>query len=188
MASTARGPYTIACSKWDPEAPFGQRGPRRQSISPKASPWPLATIRGPHIGSKQEFSSSSGEDFPSLNALRTQGPGVVHIWYNIPLCTILVQQSNDDPFGTQLRDSKSSTQSITNFEGGLFSYSVWKFPGGYQKTIQEPQPPGPAGVGLYFLVRIIPRVISRVYQSLNQFSRHQVLHYSLDNLIGTYRL
>ncbi|MBW0528798.1 hypothetical protein O181_068513 [Austropuccinia psidii MF-1] len=36
------------------------------------------------------------------------------------------------------------------FEEGLFSYSVWQFPGSYQKTIQGPQPPGPAEVGLSF--------------------------------------
>ncbi|MBW0556382.1 hypothetical protein O181_096097 [Austropuccinia psidii MF-1] len=50
---------------------------------------------------------------------------------------------------------------ITNLEGGHFSYSVWKFPGGYQKTIQGPQPPGPAGVGLSILTRTIPRAILR---------------------------
>ncbi|MBW0552985.1 hypothetical protein O181_092700 [Austropuccinia psidii MF-1] len=49
-------------------------------------------------------------------------PGVVHIWYNIPLCTIFAQQSNGDIFRTKLCDSKSSPQSIINFEGGSFSY------------------------------------------------------------------
>ncbi|MBW0574492.1 hypothetical protein O181_114207 [Austropuccinia psidii MF-1] len=51
---------------------------------PSISPWPLATIRGHQISSKQGFPSSSGEYFPLFNSLRTQGPGVVHIWYNIP--------------------------------------------------------------------------------------------------------
>ncbi|MBW0543266.1 hypothetical protein O181_082981 [Austropuccinia psidii MF-1] len=78
---------------------------------------------------KARIPSSSGEDFPFLNSLRTQGPGVVHIWYNIPLCTIFPQQSSGDTFRTQL---------------------FWKFPGGYQKTLQGPQPPGPADVGLSF--------------------------------------
>ncbi|MBW0510136.1 hypothetical protein O181_049851 [Austropuccinia psidii MF-1] len=49
-------------------------------------------------------------------------PGVVHTWYNIPLFTIFSQQSNCDVFRTKLCDSKSSTQSITNFKGGSFSY------------------------------------------------------------------
>ncbi|MBW0466744.1 hypothetical protein O181_006459 [Austropuccinia psidii MF-1] len=119
----------------------------RTQIGHKISPWRLETIRGHQIISKQGFSSSTGEDFPFFNALRTQGPGVVHIWYNIPLCTIFNQQSNGYTFRTQLCDSKSSPKSITNFKGGLFSYSVWQFPGGYQKTIQGPQPPGPEGVG-----------------------------------------
>ncbi|MBW0525030.1 hypothetical protein O181_064745 [Austropuccinia psidii MF-1] len=95
----------------------------------------LETIKGDQISSKQGFPSSSGEDFPFFNALRTQGPGVVHIWYNIPLCTIFGQQSNGDTFRTQLRNSKSSPKSITILKGGLFSYPVWKFHGSYQKTI-----------------------------------------------------
>ncbi|MBW0486664.1 hypothetical protein O181_026379 [Austropuccinia psidii MF-1] len=54
-------------------------------------------------------------------------------------------QHNGDIFRTKL-----SLKSITNLEGGLLSYSVWKFPGGYQKIIQGPQLPGPAEVGLSF--------------------------------------
>ncbi|MBW0505819.1 hypothetical protein O181_045534 [Austropuccinia psidii MF-1] len=92
-------------------------------------------------------------------------PGVVHIWYNIPLCTIFAQQSNADIFRNKLRDSKSSNQSITNLKEDVFSYSVRQFPGGYQKTFQGPQPPGPAGVGLSILIRTIPREILRGYQS-----------------------
>ncbi|MBW0502228.1 hypothetical protein O181_041943 [Austropuccinia psidii MF-1] len=132
------------------EAKRGQGG---SSSAPKASPWPLATIRGNQISSKQGFSSSSGEDFPFFNALSTQGPGVVRIWYNIPLCTIFTPQSNGATFRTQLRDSKSSPKSLTNFKGRGFSYSVWQLPGGYQKTIQGPQLPGPSGVGLSILTR-----------------------------------
>ncbi|MBW0560479.1 hypothetical protein O181_100194 [Austropuccinia psidii MF-1] len=47
--------------------------------------------------------------------------------------------------------------------------SVWQFPCGYQKTIQGPQPPGPAGVGLSLLIRTILREILRGSQSLNNF-------------------
>ncbi|MBW0553522.1 hypothetical protein O181_093237 [Austropuccinia psidii MF-1] len=32
-------------------------------------------------------------------------PVVVHIWYNIPLCTIFAQQSHGDISRTKLRDS-----------------------------------------------------------------------------------
>ncbi|MBW0499990.1 hypothetical protein O181_039705 [Austropuccinia psidii MF-1] len=82
-------------------------------------------------------------------------PGVVHIWFSIPLCTIFAQQSNGDTFRTKLSDPKSSPQSITIHKGGRFCYSVWQFPGAYQKTIQGPQPPGPAGVELSILIRTI---------------------------------
>ncbi|MBW0490978.1 hypothetical protein O181_030693 [Austropuccinia psidii MF-1] len=60
------------------------------------------------------------------------------------------QQSNGDIFRAKLSDPKSSPKSITNFKGGLFSYSVWQSPGGYQKIIPGPQPPVPAEVGLSF--------------------------------------
>ncbi|MBW0476280.1 hypothetical protein O181_015995 [Austropuccinia psidii MF-1] len=105
-----------------------------------------------------------GKIFPSSMHPALKDPGVVHIWYNISLCTIFSQQSNGEIFRTKLGESKSSSQSITNFEGGFFSYSIWKFPGGYQKTIQGPQPPGPAGVGLSILIRTTLREILRGYQ------------------------
>ncbi|MBW0573411.1 hypothetical protein O181_113126 [Austropuccinia psidii MF-1] len=57
----------------------------------------------------------------------------------------------------------------------LSALSVWQFPGGYQKTIQGPQPPGPAGVGLSILIRTILREIIRGYQLFQSFSRHKVL-------------
>ncbi|MBW0537501.1 hypothetical protein O181_077216 [Austropuccinia psidii MF-1] len=99
-------------------------------------------------------------------------PAVVHIWYNIPLCTIFAHQPNGEAFRTKSLYSKSSTQSITNLKEDFFSYSVWQFPSGYQKTIRRPQPPGPAGVGLSILIRTILRAVIRGYQS---FSRNQVL-------------
>ncbi|MBW0553928.1 hypothetical protein O181_093643 [Austropuccinia psidii MF-1] len=116
-----------------------------------------------------------GKTFLSSMHPILKDPGVVHILYNIPLCTILAQHSNGDISGTKLRDSKSSFQSITNFEGGCFSYSVLQFPGGYQRTIQGPQPPGPAGVGFSILIRTILRAILRVYNLFQSLSRHQVL-------------
>ncbi|MBW0480513.1 hypothetical protein O181_020228 [Austropuccinia psidii MF-1] len=106
-----------------------------------------------------------GKASPSSMHPVLKEPGVVHIWYNIPLCTIFFQQSNGDNFRTQLSDSKSSLKSITNFKGRPFSHSVWQFPGSYQKTIQGPQPPGPAGVGLSIIIRTILREILRGNQS-----------------------
>ncbi|MBW0494727.1 hypothetical protein O181_034442 [Austropuccinia psidii MF-1] len=80
-------------------------------------------------------SSAQNKDSPSSMHPIVKDPGVVHIWYNIPLCTIFAQQSNGDIFRNKLSDPKSSPQSIILFEGGLFNYSVLQFPGGYQKTI-----------------------------------------------------
>ncbi|MBW0502374.1 hypothetical protein O181_042089 [Austropuccinia psidii MF-1] len=132
---------------------------------------PEATRSAPSKDSLQV----QGKFFPSSMHPTLKDPGVVHIWYNIQLCTILAQKSNGDAFRTKLCDSKSSPQSITNFEGGFFSYSVRKFPGSYQKTIQGPQPPGPAGVGLSILIRNILMAILRGYQLFQSLSRNQVL-------------
>ncbi|MBW0580674.1 hypothetical protein O181_120389 [Austropuccinia psidii MF-1] len=76
-----------------------------------------------------------GETSPSSMHPVLKDPGVVHIWYNIPSCTIFSQPSHGDTFRTQIRNSKTSPKSITHFKGGLFSYSVWQFPGGDQKTV-----------------------------------------------------
>ncbi|MBW0482224.1 hypothetical protein O181_021939 [Austropuccinia psidii MF-1] len=77
-------------------------------------------------------------------------------------------------YGPLAQPSKSSPQSITNFEGGCFSYSVWQCRGGYQKTIQGPQPPGPAEAWLSIPIGTILREILRGNQSFQLFSRHQV--------------
>ncbi|MBW0490358.1 hypothetical protein O181_030073 [Austropuccinia psidii MF-1] len=63
-----------------------------------------------------------GKNFPFSMHPVLKDPGVVHMLYNIPLCTIFSQQIQCCIFRTQLHDSKSSTQSITNFTGGSFSY------------------------------------------------------------------
>ncbi|MBW0485644.1 hypothetical protein O181_025359 [Austropuccinia psidii MF-1] len=110
---------------------------------------PEATI----LAQRKDSPPAQGKTSPSSMHPVLKDPGVVHIWYNIPLCTIFAQKSNGEIFRTKLSDSKSSPKSITIFKGGLFSYSVWRFPGGYQKTIQGPQPPGPAGVGLSILIQ-----------------------------------
>ncbi|MBW0510033.1 hypothetical protein O181_049748 [Austropuccinia psidii MF-1] len=92
---------------------------------------PEATSSAP----RKDFPSAQGKTFPSSMHPILKDPGVVHIWYNIPLCTIFAQKSNGDIFKTQLCDYNPSFQSTTNFEGGYFSYSVWQFPGSYQKAI-----------------------------------------------------
>ncbi|MBW0593588.1 hypothetical protein O181_133303 [Austropuccinia psidii MF-1] len=44
-----------------------------------------------------------GKTFPSSMHPTLKDSGVVHIWYNIPLCTIFSQHSNGDIFRTKLR-------------------------------------------------------------------------------------
>ncbi|MBW0519728.1 hypothetical protein O181_059443 [Austropuccinia psidii MF-1] len=60
--------------------------------------------------------------------------------------------------------------------------------GGNQKTIQGPQPPGHAGVGLEVQFRIIQKGrFSGVLNHFNKLSRWKVLQHPLDNSIGPYR-
>ncbi|MBW0478121.1 hypothetical protein O181_017836 [Austropuccinia psidii MF-1] len=109
--------------------------------------------------------------------------GVLHIWYYIPLCTIFAQQFNGDVFRTQFHLSKLRSQNPTPISKEDFLTHQ----SGNQKTIQGSQPPGPAGVGLAISFRITPRAFSEVIHNFNQFSRHQVFQYSVDNSIGPYR-
>ncbi|MBW0553584.1 hypothetical protein O181_093299 [Austropuccinia psidii MF-1] len=90
---------------------------------------------------------------PNFNSigLIIQEARMVHIWSYIPLYTIFPQQSNGDRHRTKLNHSNSSPQTHHPFQrknSQPFSLTII---GSYQKTIQGPQPPGPAGVGLYFL-------------------------------------
>ncbi|MBW0555330.1 hypothetical protein O181_095045 [Austropuccinia psidii MF-1] len=82
-----------------------------------------------------------GKTFPSSMHPILKDPGVVHIWYNIPLCTI----SSSNPMVTYSGPNPSPI-----LKEDLSAISAWQFPGSYQKTIQGSQPPGPAGVGLSF--------------------------------------
>ncbi|MBW0497479.1 hypothetical protein O181_037194 [Austropuccinia psidii MF-1] len=99
---------------------------------PQFSPWPLETTSA---ASRKDSPQVQGKTFPASMLPAIKDPGVVHIWYNIPLCTIFPQQSNFDVFRTKLHDSKSSQQSITNSKGRFFNYSVWQLPGGYHNII-----------------------------------------------------
>ncbi|MBW0486668.1 hypothetical protein O181_026383 [Austropuccinia psidii MF-1] len=176
--------------KWAHLSQFWPKNPTNPELSkttlgPKIGPEPQNGHNSVHglwkppeatiSASIKDSPQFQGKTFPSSMHPVLKDPGVVHIWYNILSCTIFAQQSIGDIFKTKLHDSKSSPQSITNFKGGCFSYSVWKFCVGYQKTIQVPQPPGPSEVGLLILIRTILREILRVYHSFQSFSRHQVL-------------
>ncbi|MBW0522560.1 hypothetical protein O181_062275 [Austropuccinia psidii MF-1] len=113
--------------------------------------------------------------------------GVVHLWYYIPLCTIFAQQFNGDVFMTKFNDSKSRSQHPTPIlkkdSSAHQSGNPWQLSEDYSRT--PTTWPCRSWVGNYF--RIIPRAILRGYSSFNQFSRQQVLQYSSDNSIGTYR-
>ncbi|MBW0581038.1 hypothetical protein O181_120753, partial [Austropuccinia psidii MF-1] len=51
--------------------------------------------------SPARFPLSSGEELSFTNVLCTKESGMVHIRYNIPLCTKFAQQSNGDVFRTK---------------------------------------------------------------------------------------
>ncbi|MBW0538172.1 hypothetical protein O181_077887 [Austropuccinia psidii MF-1] len=67
----------------------------------------------PHFGNFQTLASGNHQrppaqvqkGFPSTQGKTSpspKDPGVVQIWYNIPLCTIFAQKSNGDVFTTKL--------------------------------------------------------------------------------------
>ncbi|MBW0494649.1 hypothetical protein O181_034364 [Austropuccinia psidii MF-1] len=141
---------------------------------------PLDQLRNPSPKLKGDSSHSSMH--PVLKVA-----GVVHIWYYIPLCTISAQKPNGEVFRTQLHDSKSRSQNSSPISKEDSSAHQSGNP--WQLSEDHPRTPTTlfcrSWVGNYF--RIIPRAILRGYSSFNQFSRQQVLQYSLDNSIGPYR-
>ncbi|MBW0505877.1 hypothetical protein O181_045592 [Austropuccinia psidii MF-1] len=112
---------------------------------------------------------------------------VVHIWYYIPSSTIFAQQSNGDAFRTQFHDSKSRSQNpspiLKEDSSAHQSVNPWQLSEDHFRTPTT----WPCRSWVGNSSRIIPRAILRGYSSFNQFSRNQVLQYSLDNSIGPYR-
>ncbi|MBW0541109.1 hypothetical protein O181_080824 [Austropuccinia psidii MF-1] len=160
------GRLSAPTARWVPNhkwAHLSQFWPQN-AINPK---WPKTTL-GPKVAINQSMASGNHQRPPAQ--LKTRIPLQLRGRLLLLQCTLysMIQE------WTKLSDYKSSTQSITIFKGGIFSYSVWKLPGGYQKTIQGPQPPGPAGVGFSILIRTILGEILRGNQSFQSLSRNQV--------------
>ncbi|MBW0470958.1 hypothetical protein O181_010673 [Austropuccinia psidii MF-1] len=116
-----------------------------------------------------------------------QDPGVLHIWYYIPLCTIFAQKSNGEILRTPFRDSKPRSQNqspIWREDSSAHQLSnPWRLSEDHSTT--PTTWPCRSWVGHSF--RIIPRAVLRGYSSFNQLSRQQVLQNPLDNSIGPYR-
>ncbi|MBW0518564.1 hypothetical protein O181_058279 [Austropuccinia psidii MF-1] len=113
--------------------------------------------------------------------------GVVHIWYYIPLCTIVAPQFNGDVFRTKSHNSKSRSQNSTPIlkEDSLAHQSgnPWRQSEGHSRIPIT----WPCRSWVTISFRIIPRAFSEVIKSFNQVSRHKLFQYSLDNSIGPYR-
>ncbi|MBW0476674.1 hypothetical protein O181_016389 [Austropuccinia psidii MF-1] len=105
----------------------------------------------PEATSSAQFHPSpqlNGKSFHSSMHPVLHGAGVVHIWYNIPLCTILAQQSNGNISGPNSMIPNQSFKIQHPFQRRNLQLISLAIHGGYQKTIEGPQPPGPAGVWL----------------------------------------
>ncbi|MBW0465789.1 hypothetical protein O181_005504 [Austropuccinia psidii MF-1] len=84
------------------------------------NPWPLEATRGHQLKSSKP-SLHSGEGLSFTNELFTKDSGMVHIWYNIPLCTNFAQKSNGDVLRTKMCHSSSSPQIHQPFLKEVFS-------------------------------------------------------------------
>ncbi|MBW0540787.1 hypothetical protein O181_080502 [Austropuccinia psidii MF-1] len=177
--------------------PQGQVGPPEPILAPNLTS-PTNGQKDPrtqtghfqplNFGNHQRPPAQAQQVFPFINVLCTIDSGVVHIWYNIPLCTNFAQQSNGDGFRTKFGHFKSSPQFHHPFLKEVFSViqscNSWRLPEYHLRTPSTW--PCRSWVVIYF--RIPPRAILRGYQASNKLSRHEVLQYSLDNSIGPYRL
>ncbi|MBW0533644.1 hypothetical protein O181_073359 [Austropuccinia psidii MF-1] len=94
------------------------------------------------------FPSRSGK--PPTSTQLDSLPMMVHIWYDIRLCTILPEKSNGDVFRTKLYHSNPSPQIHHPFQRKNSQPCSPAIPGGYQQIIQGLPPPGSAGGGLLF--------------------------------------
>ncbi|MBW0505880.1 hypothetical protein O181_045595 [Austropuccinia psidii MF-1] len=74
----------------------GQKDPRTQNGQE-----PQVGHFQPPAQVQKGFPSMQGKISPSSMYPIPKDPGMVHIWYNIPLCTIFSQKSNGDVFRTQ---------------------------------------------------------------------------------------
>ncbi|MBW0528464.1 hypothetical protein O181_068179 [Austropuccinia psidii MF-1] len=81
------------------------------------------------------FPSIQGKTSTSSMYPVPKDPGMVHIWYNIPLFTIFAQPSNGDVFRTKLCLFNQSPQIHHPFQRKTFQSFSLAIPGGYQKTI-----------------------------------------------------
>ncbi|MBW0487878.1 hypothetical protein O181_027593 [Austropuccinia psidii MF-1] len=79
-----------------------------------------------------------------------QQPGMRHIWYYIPLCTIFPEKSNGETFKTQFSHLKSHNLPISLFLKGRLILLKLVIHGGIHKTILGYQSSDPSGVGLSF--------------------------------------
>ncbi|MBW0588786.1 hypothetical protein O181_128501 [Austropuccinia psidii MF-1] len=113
--------------------------------------------------------------------------GMVHIWYYIPLCTILLRNPMvmfSGPISMIPNQGPQAPSPILKEDSSAHqSGNPWRLSEDHFRT--------PTTWPCRSLVgnssRIIPRAILRGYSSLNQLSRQQVLQYSLDNSIDPYR-
>ncbi|MBW0480735.1 hypothetical protein O181_020450 [Austropuccinia psidii MF-1] len=107
-----------------------QVGPPEPILAPNPNNHKMAKMTpGPQIGHNKQWTplsthglckppaqfhqvlpSIKGKTFPSFMDLVPKDPGVVHIWYNIPLCTIFAQKCNGDVFRIQICHFNSSPQ------------------------------------------------------------------------------
>ncbi|MBW0498842.1 hypothetical protein O181_038557 [Austropuccinia psidii MF-1] len=116
LAPKARWAHLSQFLTMDPNPPILAKNPK-DPISNQGSPvahfwpWPLETPRGHQLSSNPLFPSTQGEDLPFLHAPRTQG------------CR---------------SGAYMVAKSITNFEGGLFSSSVWKSMAAIRRPFQDP--------------------------------------------------
>ncbi|MBW0487101.1 hypothetical protein O181_026816 [Austropuccinia psidii MF-1] len=128
-----------------PQSQYSQKFPKgpQDPNWPRTTFWPLST---PGLWQPPEATSSSPESFPLhsgevvsfTNGLCTKDSGVVHIWYNISLCTNFAQRSNGDVSGPNYAFQIQVPKSITQLKGSLFSHSVLQYLAATRGPFEDP--------------------------------------------------
>ncbi|MBW0467369.1 hypothetical protein O181_007084 [Austropuccinia psidii MF-1] len=105
-------PKSIETKRGQGGSPLAQKDPKLETINhgPHFQPTTSGNHQGPPAPVQQVFPWIQGKIILSFMDPIPKDPGMVHILYNIPLCTIFPNKSNGDVFRNQLHHFNSIPQ------------------------------------------------------------------------------
>ncbi|MBW0509057.1 hypothetical protein O181_048772 [Austropuccinia psidii MF-1] len=137
-------------ARWVPSHKWAYLSPffAKRALGPKLA---TSNHQGPPAQVQQGFPSIQEKTLPSSTYPVPKDPGVVHIWYNIALCTIFTQQSIGDGFRTQLGHFNPSPQIHHPFQRKTLTHSVFQYLAATKRPFKDPDYLALQELGFYFI-------------------------------------